>query len=350
MNTRLDPQVYDAIDELVSECRDPINAATIRRRELRKAQRNAADEAESDKTFHSALDRFTREGRSDPVGDARDFAALQSLRKLQKRTVSALAARAAKQTRARADKRARTHEKLSSKTAKSQPRRLAQADRQYLEIIGKADQLDCLGHTGSVLSKFNSKLRNYKLPHWDKATLSLKVMALSYVVHGKVGQTINLRVHPDTQAKALANSRGPASYMQDAIRKAFKREFGAALAPEFWIVLEFDSANDRAFHVHGAVATPDTPDAVKRVDRALRTSGGGWDSSTGGVFQQLSASLDNPFFWAWYTIKSMNVSELHTERKLLACTAGIRSEAKAAWDHLRDILPQPGKAISGKTA
>ena len=142
---------------------------------------------------------------------------------LHDKRVRALRKRVEALTRKRWDKLEAKVEQ-ASRTAKPNQRRLPQRDRQYLEIIGDAEDGGYLHDAPLVLSKLKKKLRTYRLPHWEKTTTALKVMAMSVVSAEKGAQTINLRLSPKVSGEAQASSR-PAVYMQARIREALKRAY-----------------------------------------------------------------------------------------------------------------------------
>lgn len=336
----LDPRLIAEIDGLLADEDDPAIWLEVRSRSILLAQKEANEAAGYRGLFRNALEEARRIGDPEPEAFAEQRVATQMIVDRYERRIRAITNRVEIAHAKRVDKLETKYE-VASKSANPNRRRFPQLDRQYVEIIGEAERAGHLNDGPLVLSKLPTRLQTYRLPHWEKTTISLKVMALSLECSRQGAQTINLRPNQEVCAKALRSPRGPAGYMQDAIRRAMERTFGKAAAPEFWIVIETDTAHQ--FHIHGAVVTPSLHNGVDLVDAALRAAGGEWGNVHGQHHQQVSASLDDPIYWASYTVKRMNIAKSHTDRKLFACTSGLRSAAKAGWDGLRGSLPQaPG--------
>ena len=341
LNVPLPPNVYAEIDSLVAGI-SPSVAAFFRTREIARRQAEANRKAVSKKVYREARERALSLGHPEPDKYARDRVLEHKLNELYKKRIAAISNRTAHWNRRRSNKLASKNE-LASKTANKNVRRLPQSDRHYVEIIGEAERYGYLGQVPLVLSKFPPFLKDYKLPHWEKTTTSLKVMAMSIEAEKEGAQTINLRINPSVRAKALASPRGPASYMQAAIRNAFRATFGSNNVPEFWFVIELDGSRADHFHLHGAVVTPNVANGVKLVDLALCGAGGGWSHQSGAVYQQRHRDLPDPIYWASYCVKAINIAGREIDRKLFASTVGIRRSAQENWDLLRASLPQPGR-------
>lgn len=337
VNAPLDPREIEEIEELLSEIADGTVKERYRARLLAQAQAEANRAAADRKLYRDALDLAKREGYADPEAFARIQVEKQHLGDQYEQRIRAIFKRVEAKNRRRADKAARLVE-ATSKTARPSKRRLPQRDRQYVDLVGKAEKEGWLADRPLVLSKITEKLGRYRLPHWEKTTISLKIMAMSVTSAREGAQTINLRLSPEQCAQALISSRGAVSYMQQRIRSALERSFGHRKAPDFWFVMETDWKGK--FHLHGAVVTPSSPGARELVGQALRKAGGTWASDGGQQFQQVSKSLDDPLYWASYVIKHMNVSSRAVEGKLFASTVGIRALAAGGWNQLREQLPQ----------
>jgi hypothetical protein len=334
----LDPREIAEIEDMISVLTDAALQQEWRTKLLRKAQSEANAAAEDRRIFRTALERARSEGHPDPEGFAAGRVEIARLHAQHEKRVAAIFKRAKRASRRRHDKTETKLEK-ASKTANPTRRRFPQRDRMYLEIVGEAEKDGHLADRPLVVEKLEKALGPYRLPHWEKTTISLKVMAMSVVSAKEGAQTINLRPNQATCSKALKSPRGPAGYMQDMIRKALERAFGKGRAPDFWFVIETD--DDTRFHLHGAVETPNHPDAVTMVDAALRAAGGTWDDPKGQHHQQLTKGVDEPLWWAFYAVKTMNIGRRRLgEAKLFASTAELRSRARAGWDDLRAALPQ----------
>lgn len=337
-NVPLDPRELAEIEDMISELTDPALQQQWRTKLVKKAQSEANASAEDRRVFRTALEQARSEGHPDPEEFAAGRVQIARLRVLHEKRIQAIFKRADRANRRRRD-RAEAKLEKASRTANPTMRRFPQRDRMYVEIVGEAEKGGYLGDLPLVVSKLENALGPYRLPHWEKTTISLKVMAMSVVSAREGAQTINLRPNEDTCSKALNSPRGPAGYMQDTIRKALERAFGKGRAPDFWFVIETDS--DTRFHLHGAVETPSQPDAVTLVDAALRAAGGAWDSAKGQHHQQLTKGVDEPLWWAFYAVKTMNIGKRRLgDAKLFASTSDLRSRARAGWDDLRAALPQ----------
>lgn len=337
----LPPAKIAEIESLLKEVNDPNVRIAFRERLFGEAQAAANADALNRRRYHTALTQAQLRGDPDPEVSAAHSVIHQRWSDLHDERVRAIFKRVDHGIIKRRDKSATKAEK-ASKSAKPATRRLPQRDRQYLEIVGTAEKEGYLGDVPLVLSILNSKIPNYRLPHWEKTTISLKVMAMSSESSREGAQTINLRLNSVVCGKALASPRGPASYMQDAIKRAFDKTFGKGKGPDFWFVIETDT--NARFHLHGAVVTPNMADAVDMVDAALRTAGGKWESDGGHQHQQVTRSLDDPLWWAFYAVKRMNIGGGRISSKLFASTRELRSRAEINWDDLRSSLPQEPRA------
>ena len=338
-NVPLDPREIAEIEDMIAtHLTDSKLQQEWRTKLLKRAQKAANEGALNRQRYRQALEQARLEAHPDPESYAANRVIDLKLGDLHEKRVQALRKRIEATSRKRWDKHEAKAEK-ASRTANPTKRRLPQRDRQYLEIIGKAEDGGYLDDTSLVLSKLNKKIGTYRLPHWEKTTISLKVMAMS-VVSAKAGaQTINLRLSSDVCRRALKTPRGPAAYMQDIIRKALTRTFGKGNVPEFWFVIEADSSE--RFHLHGAVETPNLPNAVSLIDQALRSAGGGWDDAKGQHHQHTASGLDDPFVWASYAVKTMTLTRSRLgDVKLFASTDSLRKQARARWEDLRASLPQ----------
>lgn len=301
----------------------------LRRKIHLKMERAAFSEA----AFNAGFERALELGIDDPSAYAEKAVGLAYAERRQENSTSKLRKLIARQGIGAADHGAVADER-ASRTANPMQRRKAQADRQYLEILGKADFSGQSLASGSVRAKIEKSLGSYRLPHWEKTTLALKVMALSVETAKRSGRTINLHVSSRMMDKALASGRGPVSFVQNQVRETLKRKL-AADAPEFWFVLERD--NDRRFHLHGAYESASHVDH-HHVDAALRAASG-WDAPAGIGLAQLSNPLWAPYGWAHYVVKTMNLTATMTDRKLLGSTSEIKASARGNWDTLRASLP-----------
>lgn len=322
---------------MIAELEYPALQKTWRAKLLKEAQARANSAAKDRRVFRESIERATADGHPDPEAFAANRMMNERLIDLHEKRVSDIFKRAEVTSRRRFDRAKAKHEE-ASKTAQPTKRRLPQRDRQYVEIIGEAEKGGYLADAALVLQKIETKLRTYRLPHWEKTTISLKVMAMSSECSKEGAQTINLRPNSTVCAKALVSPRGPASYMQDAIKRTFDKTFGKGKGPDFWFVIEMDTATK--FHLHGAVVTPNVTGSVDKVDAALRAAGGKWESAGGHHHQQVTKSLDDPMWWAFYVVKRMNIANRTISTKLFASTRGLRSRAEAHWDDLRASLPQ----------
>ncbi len=322
---------------MIADMEPPALQQQWRSKLLKKAQGKANSAAKARRVFRDAIEKATADGHPDPQAFAAYRVEEQRLIDLHEKRVEAIFKRVEMANRRRFD-RVRTRQEKASKTAQPTKRRLPQRDRQYVEIIGEAEKGGYLADGPLVLQIIEKKLRTYRLPHWEKTTISLKVMAMSFQSSKEGAQTINLRLNSVVCGKALASPRGPASYMQDAIKRAFDKTFGKGKGPEFWFVIETDGST--RFHLHGAVVTPNVTGAVDMVDAALRAAGGKWESVRGQQHQQVTRPVHDPLWWAFYAVKRMNIGNRSISTKLFASTRDLRSRTQVTWDALRAALPQ----------
>jgi hypothetical protein len=314
---------------------DHISDPEVRRTQERQLRRQFAqrdeEAAASARVFQEAREWAVLHAHPDPVEHALlKVETAKKLRMLERRTRAALGAslRAAAKD---ADRLADRYER-ASRTANPGQRRKLQQDRKYVAILGDAERE---GRFGSVEAEIEKNLRGYKPECWEKATLPLKVLALCLETKRIGGRTINLRISDEMGHKALASERGPVSFVQNQVREMLKRTF-ADDAPDFWFVMERDTKE--RFHLHGAYVAPAHIDHAL-IDDALRRASRWGDPSTRGK-AQVSDDLGDAYGWAAYLLKRMNLTRMVTERKLLACTAPLRSSAMGRWASLRENLPR----------
>ncbi len=303
------------------------------------AQREANLEAAGRRVYREALERARDGGETQALAEV--TARFARLRHDQEVNYDRQLRRTFNKGRARfrvgRDKAAATAES-SARVVKPRTERLPESDRRYLAILGQAERNGNLDDPPLVRAEIIRRLRRYRPPRWSKTSTPLKVLAMS-VVSAKAGaQTINLRPSLSTCADALRSARGPASYMQDRVRRSFERSFGKDHVPDFWMVVETDSHSH--FHLHGAVITPAIDEGSFKVDAALREAGGAWESGYGSQYQQVSRPLVDPYVWAAYTCKNLNVGSLRIERRLLASTVDMKRLAETAWPIIRAELPK----------
>ena len=329
----LKPETETLLADILSDVSDPGLRSAL---EIRLRKRLATREARGDanlKVFNDAYGKALALRMDDPIEYAQRAVKLDFMESVHAMKVAALRKAPLKLAANDANREAVSNE-VASRTARPDQRRNPQRDREYLEIVGSEERAGLLQSGGLVGAKIQKRLGNYRLPHWEKATLPLKVMALSLETAARGGRTINLRIGHEVSKKALASSRGPVSFVQNQVRETLKRRF-ADDAPEFWFVMERDT--DDLFHLHGAyVDQVHVPHA--EVDAALRDAAG-WNLVRGAGLAHQSVELKDPIFWAHYTVKQMNLTARITERKLLASTAELRDASRGAWDRWRSKLP-----------
>ncbi len=329
----LSPADEQFIADMLSEMEDP-DLRVEWDRKLRKMLAQGAVLADENRhTFNEAFERAKNTGIADIEGYTRRANQLALIQKRQVRELSALKARP-QVFATKAANRAAEQGERASKSANPGKRRMLQVDRRYLEITGIADRNGQPMSSGSVGAEIKKTLQGYRLPHWEKTTLPLKVLALSLEIGKRGGRTINFRISHDASAKALASSRGPVSFVQNQVRDTLKRRFEAD-APEFWFVMEQDP---KGFHLHGAYEHASHINYLD-IDRALRDAGG-WGSTQGKGLSQMSVLLKDPIWWAHYTVKQINVTRMLTDRKLFASTAEIRDAARGSWEAVRARMPR----------
>lgn len=333
MPTELKPANERLLAEVLADVADPSLRNELETRFRRRLEGREARGEANDNVFNAAYARAVSLGLEDPGEYARRAVKLAFMESIHKAKIAAIRKAPVRAAIAGTNRAARAEEDLS-RTANPGQRRSPQRDRQYLEIVGSAERAGQLIRGGSVGAEIKSQLGRYRLPHWEKTTLPLKVAALSLETAHRRGRTINLRVGHTFSKKALGSSRGPVSFIQNQVRETLKRRFEAD-APEFWFVMERD--NDDLFHLHGAYVDQAHVDH-RLVDAALRDAGR-WDETAGAGLSQKSVELRDPLYWASYVVKQMNLTTTLTDRKLLASTAELRDAARGAWDRWRSELP-----------
>lgn len=232
-NVPLSPEDEDLIREVTAGFTDPKERAKAERDTRRKVQARANEDAASRRAFRDAVDRAKDLGISDPLEYAAKAVAYDRLERRRARQRTSDARRSKAVVRRMANKGAASRES-AAKTARPNTRRSSSRDRQYVAALGQAERD---GHPFSsplVTSELKKLLKSYAPPHWDKGTTPIKVMALSLESSERGAWTINLRLTPEICSKALGSSRGPASFLQDRMRKALERELGPLRSSGSW--------------------------------------------------------------------------------------------------------------------
>lgn len=255
-NVPLSPQeeqeMREALASIFEIVPDPAVRARFENQVRRDAQAKANKGAQNRIYFREELAYAKSQGFAEPENYAQGQAAYRSQQDVYQNRIDRALRQAKFDILKFANKAAAKVEK-TSRTAQKGLRRRAQADRFFLATTGVAEKEGRPVTGGLVEAEIQKKYPGYRLPHWEKTTLPLKVMALSVESHTQGAHTINLRLSKEIDEAARRSPRGIVSYMQDRIRKAMKETF-ADDAPEFWFVLERDNAIQ--FHLHGAVVIP----------------------------------------------------------------------------------------------
>ncbi|MDI1344825.1 MAG: hypothetical protein PSV22_12095 [Pseudolabrys sp.] len=332
MDTPLSPEDERDILCILEGIDDP----DVRRVEEKRArahfQRGANAGSLSRSIFREELEKATALGVPNPA----NLAQTQTAHRINIITLEARTARALRASKSDilkfANKAAKKVERASKTTNKSN-RRWLQADRDFLAAIGSAEKRGDPVPGSLVGAQIQSANPGYRLPHWDKTTLPLKVLACS-IESAKAGaHTINLRLSDDVERAAREAPRGLARYMQARIKVALKAAF-ADDVPDFWFVIERDNAT--RCHLHGAVVLPRLGTEAM-IDAALRKAGGPWALK---IFQQKGLPLSKPLGWADYVVKTVNLTKIDFDGGLFASSAGIARTARLNWDDTRRALQE----------
>lgn len=330
LSPKEEQEIVEDLAFILEDIGDPLVCAKIEKQVRSQVQAKANKGAQNRIYFREELAYAKNQGFAEPENYAQSQAAYRSQLDVYQHRIDRALRQAKFVTLKFANKAAAKVEKVS-RTAQKGLRRRAQADRFFVATTGAAEKEGRPIKGGLVEATIQKKYPGYRLPHWEKTTLPLKVMALSVESHRQGAHTINLRLSKEIDEAARRSPRGIVSYMQDRIRKAMKETF-ADDAPEFWFVLERDNAT--RFHLHGAVVIPQ-PGCEPMIDEALRKAGGSWSQKK---HQQVGRPVTQPIWWAHYTTKSLNLTVLDIETRLFASTLGIRQAARAGWDDLRRRL------------
>lgn len=317
------------LDDILADVSDPGTRSQLELKFRRKLKAKEDRAKANQEIFNTAFERAVSLGIDDPQDYADSAVDLAFMERIHAMKVAVIRKAPVRMATNQANRTAEADEALS-KSANPSQRRSLQNDRKYLALVGSEDRAGRLVPGGLVGAKIQKLVPGYKLPHWQKTTLPLQVMALSLETHKRGGRTINLRLSHERGLKALGSSRGPASFVQNQVREMFKRRF-AADSPEFWFVIERD-ADDR-FHLHGAYVDQAHIDC-RFVDKALRDAGG-WSAGSGSGLGQISKPLNDAVWWASYCVKRLNLTATMTDRKLLASSAEIRDSARGSWENTR---------------
>lgn len=319
-----------AISAALDDVTDPELRKNLEAKFRGRFQRRAQLQAVRRSRFREAIAEAVAAGHPDPRGYAAREAEIAEATVEYEKRVRAVLRRAISRS-ARALDRQELRREAAAKSANPSKRRLKEMDRQFLEIVGKAEGEGRGVGDALVVSEIHSKLGAYKPPVWDKTTTSLKVLAASIAAAKAGARTINLRLTPEVRKAARRSPRGTISYLQDRIRREFIEEFGPDLAPDFWIVLEADL--HQGFHLHGAMMVPAVENVQARLDAALRRAGGRWGARQDK--QQVSRSIDDPCVWAAYVCKRVNLAAHRASGKPLGMTRGMQGLARDAWLEFR---------------
>lgn len=193
MRRLLKPENETLLADILSDVADSGLRADLEAH-LRKRLAAREDRADANqKVFNDAYHRALALGIEDPDDFAQRAVKLDFMRNVLAMKVAALRKASSRMAANEANRNALENE-AASRTASPDQRRNPQRDREYLEIVGSEERAGRLQSSGLVGAKIQKRLGNYRLPHWEKTTLPLKVMALSMEAHMRGGRTINLRL------------------------------------------------------------------------------------------------------------------------------------------------------------
>ncbi|WP_297803833.1 hypothetical protein [uncultured Brevundimonas sp.] len=226
--------------------------------------------------------------------------------------------------------------KTAKASQKSSPRRLAEKDRKYVDLLGRLEKSGDLKNRRLVVEEIKKEIGNYKVPDWRRATISLKLLALCIEVHKRGGIAFTLRLSNDVIKRSEEDGRGQVSYLQDRIRKNLKAVFGHC--PDFCFIMEKDTLSP--LHLHGVIDIRTDDPRKLDAEKALMRAGGCWTSTNAHLYQNRFDDLYGPYGWASYLSKAILVTRLEVSSKLFGVTSGLRTVVEGEWASLRATLPQ----------
>jgi hypothetical protein len=208
VNVPLHPDELRRIESVLDEIDDPPRRSALRRKMVASAQKAANADALDRRRYRDELTEATASGAADPKGVASARVTAAKVMDEHDARVRATFRRVSARSARRFDKAAVRVEK-ASKSAKPALRRMPQKDRKYVDILGEAEKQGYLADHPLVLSIINSKMTRYRLPHWQKTTSPLKVMALAIEksAHGRrIADSVRSALEP---ARHLIGPQGP---------------------------------------------------------------------------------------------------------------------------------------------
>jgi len=155
----------------------------------------------------------------------------------------------------------------------------AGARKNFISWSGGQGELQ-LAATGRILSDYPQLIRQFggtppptiemngesilpiEVPPWSDTLEGMKAVALSVAGKQLGHRPVNIRLSKSTQAKALANPNGPASFLQSEISRRLRR----AGFKDASFALFIDTNIKSNLHLHGCIGLPDA-DLHKPADR-----------------------------------------------------------------------------------
>ena len=185
------------------------------------------------------------------------------------------------------------------------------------------------------------------VPHWEKTTLPLRVLAMS-VGAGKLGaRDFTLHLSDDVLDYALGgDGQSFAKRMLRRLKDSLALEYGKVgmTPPDF--LFQVERGRGEKPHIHGVIIAPDDMPLV-RLRAALRKAGGDPWKKTPHVPTQVDiGELPEPVGWVGYIIKFAEITKKDVGDNTFAATLGMRAIGKDWYQRARMIgeLLLPGKA------
>jgi len=185
------------------------------------------------------------------------------------------------------------------------------------------------------------------VPHWEKATLRLRMLGMSVAAGKRGGRDFTLHLNEAVMASALSgDGKSFAKRMHRRLKDKLASAYGAAGLPSPDFFFQVERGRGEAPHLHGVIIIPDdSPLTLLR--EALRQAGGDpWKRARHVATQVDIGELTEPVGWVSYITKFAEITKEDVGDNTFAATFGMRAIGKDWYQRARMTgeLLLPGKA------
>jgi hypothetical protein len=185
------------------------------------------------------------------------------------------------------------------------------------------------------------------VPHWEKATLRLRMFGMSVAAGKRGGRDFTLHLNEEVMDYALGgDGKSFAKRMHRRLKDALASAYGAAglATPDFFFQVE--RGRGEAPHIHGVILVPDGSSLTLLRDALRRAGGEPWKRARHISTQVDIGELSEPVGWVGYISKFAEITQEAIGDNTFAATFGMRAIGKGWYQkaRMRGELLLPGKA------